>query len=286
MSLPHESRFDDRQLERYVLGLLSEGDRERLDEASIVDDEVALRLRVVEQDLADSYVRGQLTGDTLSRFESHYLASPLRRENVRLAEKLASAIARIAPVELAPLPQQVKSEPRLARGLAAVAALVLAASAPLLIELIGARLVHRPPAARVKRDRPARELISQRGDATFAHALLAEPDATILYAQTSAMAPITGIAVPPGAGHVAFELRLESSFFPRYRVGLRDPLLDEIVWRSEWILTRPSAGPPSLPVVVPTRVLKTQHYALDLTGSELSGDSDAAGSYLFRVLSR
>ena len=190
MSLPHDSRFDDRQLERYVLGLLSEGDRERLDEASIVDDEVALRLRVVEHDLADSYVRGLLTGDTLSRFESHYLASPLRRENVRLAEKLASAIARITPVEPAPLPQPVKSEPRLARGLAAVAALVLAASAPLLIELISARLLDRAPAARVRRDRPARELMPQRGDATFAHALLAEQDATILCAQTSAFAPI------------------------------------------------------------------------------------------------
>ena len=61
-------------------------DAERLDEASIVDDEIAARLRMVEHDLVDAYVRGRLTGDTLARFESHYLASPRRREAWRLPE--------------------------------------------------------------------------------------------------------------------------------------------------------------------------------------------------------
>ena len=54
MSL-HESGHDD-QHQGYLLGP-SEEDAERLDEASITDDEVAGRLRVVENDLVDAYER-------------------------------------------------------------------------------------------------------------------------------------------------------------------------------------------------------------------------------------
>ena len=85
MPPPRTTDHDDEALVRYVLGLLPDEARERLDEASIVNDEVAARLRAAETDLIDSYVRGQLSGATLERFESYYLSSPRRRENVRLA---------------------------------------------------------------------------------------------------------------------------------------------------------------------------------------------------------
>ena len=63
MSFPHDYEPGDDELVRYLLGQLSDEDTERLDEASIVDDEVAARLRIVETDLIDSYVRGKLTGE-------------------------------------------------------------------------------------------------------------------------------------------------------------------------------------------------------------------------------
>ena len=53
MSLPQESGYDDEVLTRYVLGLLPDADRERVDEASIADDEVASWLRIAETDLID-----------------------------------------------------------------------------------------------------------------------------------------------------------------------------------------------------------------------------------------
>lgn len=85
-------KHDDEELTRYVLGLLPEEDRERLDDASMTDDEVAARLRTAESDLVDSYVRGQIAGETLDRFESHYLSSPRRRESVRLAGTFIRAV--------------------------------------------------------------------------------------------------------------------------------------------------------------------------------------------------
>jgi len=69
--LLRDTPLDDQQLVRYLLGLLPPHEADRFDEASVVDDEVAARLRGVEDDLVDAYVRGTLAIDLRERFESH-----------------------------------------------------------------------------------------------------------------------------------------------------------------------------------------------------------------------
>ena len=91
LSSVREGRLDDR-LTRYLLGALPEADTEQLDELSVVDDDLADRLRVAETDLIDAYVRGTLCGERLERFESHYLASPKRRARVEFAKKFIRAV--------------------------------------------------------------------------------------------------------------------------------------------------------------------------------------------------
>ena len=76
---------------QYLLGSLSEEETERLDELAIVDDEFAGRLQLVENDLVDAYVRGELSGEMLERFTSFYLSSPKRREKVRFAHVFQTA---------------------------------------------------------------------------------------------------------------------------------------------------------------------------------------------------
>jgi hypothetical protein len=78
--------IEERVISDYLLGATSEAETERLDEMSLSDDDFAWRLRAVENDLVDAYVRGELSGDALAKFNSHYLASPGRREKVRFAE--------------------------------------------------------------------------------------------------------------------------------------------------------------------------------------------------------
>src|SRR5262245_28337570 len=150
MSLPHTSRPDDQELIRYLLGLVSDQDAERLDEMSIVDDDVAGRLRAVENDLMDSYLRGTLTGETLERFESVYLASPLRRQKVEFASSLLRAVDRAAvPADQEPaseavpesVAQQDASRHAVLRSktawlLSVAAALLLCASGALLVRNI------------------------------------------------------------------------------------------------------------------------------------------------------
>jgi hypothetical protein len=96
MPVPNPPEPDDDELQAYLLNLLSEADTEGVELASVTDDVVAARLRIVETDLVDGYVRGALTGATLAQFESHYMASPRRREGVRRASAFVRAIDRAA----------------------------------------------------------------------------------------------------------------------------------------------------------------------------------------------
>jgi hypothetical protein len=77
--------YDTQDLRSYLLGSASVDDVESMDELSITDAEFAGLLSVVEKDLVDNYVQGELGGEEVRRFEGYYLASPLRREKVRFA---------------------------------------------------------------------------------------------------------------------------------------------------------------------------------------------------------
>src|ERR1700733_2140583 len=90
MPFSRQQRIDDEVLKDYLFGDLSSDETERLDELSIVDDEFAARLDTVESDLVDAYVRGELSGETLAKFQTAYLSSARRRQKVAFAESLYS----------------------------------------------------------------------------------------------------------------------------------------------------------------------------------------------------
>jgi hypothetical protein len=303
MSLPHESGHDDKQLVQYLLGLLPPEDAERLDEASIVDDEVAARLRGVEDDLVDAYVRGALTGETLARFESHYLLSPRRRQHVAFAGRFLRAVDRkTEPVGAAA--GRGSTALKLVSILAVAAGLLLVAGGGLLLQTM--RLGRGLSVAQNERtaiDRHARELEQQLSDLRAANATVtrelervrgeaanvvrdAPTIALVMLPQTRSIGPVPTLAIPDGAERLGFELRLESNDFPRYQVGLRDPAVNKIVWRSGWIAAKSSAGQPAVRVAVPAGVLKPQHYSLDLSGTGPTGRPEVVGSYAFEIMPR
>ena len=90
--------YDQNALVHYLLGSLPEAETERLDELSIADAALAAKLEAAENDLIDAYVHGELTGETLEKFRTYYLASPTRRERV----KFASALQEFSGSEEAP----------------------------------------------------------------------------------------------------------------------------------------------------------------------------------------
>jgi hypothetical protein len=79
---------NDAALLRYLLGTLPVDEAEPIEEASIVDENFATRLNAMERDLVDSYVRGELEGSNLAKFQSWYLSSPLRAQKVEAAKAI------------------------------------------------------------------------------------------------------------------------------------------------------------------------------------------------------
>jgi hypothetical protein len=317
---------DDRQLVRYLLGLLPDLEAERLDEASVADDDVALRLRVVENDLVDAYVSGTLGGDMLEPFESHYLASPRRRENVRFAASLLHAVDRAAPVvdiesgdeatAVAPTDQDAPPVPKassagratprsrlVSKLMAVAAALLLVACGTLLFQAArlrsGLRMAQTETVALNHRTRELEQRLSEQLAANAAAAKelerartgttaipTAPPAALVLFAQTRADGPIPTLAIAPAAGDVALELQLESNDFPRYQVALTDPASNHVVWRSGPITATSPKGAPAVFVTVPGSVLNPQHYSLALMGLRAAANPEVVSSYTFQLVRR
>jgi hypothetical protein len=277
MSLPHDTRHDDDTLEQYVLGMLPHEDAERLDEASIVDDEVAARLRVVETDLIDDYVRGKLAGEKLERFESYYLSSPRRRERVRLAASFVRAVDRPLPIaNVARLAARIARSPRVAAAMAA-AALVVVVSGFSLFEFV------RPPRNESAVATSGRAVADSR---TQGLQPLAEPRPLVtveLPPPLRAVAAMRAVVIPAGADHLRFELRLESDDFPEYRVALRNLATSQVLWRSDWGAASARADRASVFVVVPAALFGTERYSLDLAGRASGGRAEMIGSYTIRT---
>ena len=93
---------DDAVLLRYLLGALPADEAEPIEDASVVDDDLAARLNAMEHDLVDRYVRGELEGGTLAKFHTWYLSSPVRVQKVELARAFLR-VADAGPAEGAPV---------------------------------------------------------------------------------------------------------------------------------------------------------------------------------------
>jgi anti-sigma factor RsiW len=307
---PQDERLE--RLEDYLLGRLSDAEAEQFDELSIADEEFAWQLRAAENDLVDAYVRDNLPAETRARFESFYLASPRRRERVELARSLAKAADRVVdrPVAVnAPNPSH-ETDPPAARTNAAWWLLATAAAVVVALGGILFRAVLRPPetaapAATSSRATPARESGAPAPSATPPPKSLSTsiapvvvtpspPSSSVATTEPILLAPdtrggagsVATVTVPIGADRVAFDLRLETNDFSRYRATLKDPGSDRAVWQSGWIAPAVKRESPVVPIAVPARTLKTQHYAFELTGRTDTNRTDLVASYVFEVVPR
>src|SRR6266545_2794234 len=83
-------------IRKYLLGELAEADQAALEQELLIDRGKFDRVWAVENELIDSYVRGEMSRADRERFEGHYLASPLHRERVAIAESFLADIDQAA----------------------------------------------------------------------------------------------------------------------------------------------------------------------------------------------
>ena len=124
------------QLINHLLGALPEAEQTALEQELLADRDKFDEAWAVENDLVDRYVRDELPSAERVRFERHYLASPLHRERVAIAQALLAEIDETPEA----IPAQaswwqrwldVLRMPQLAFGGAMAAALLLTASGAL-----------------------------------------------------------------------------------------------------------------------------------------------------------
>jgi hypothetical protein len=87
-------KIDQREnsIRRYLLGELAEADQAALEQELLINRGKFKHVWAVENELVDSYVRGEMSRADRKRFEGHYLTSPLHRERVAIAESFLTII--------------------------------------------------------------------------------------------------------------------------------------------------------------------------------------------------
>jgi hypothetical protein len=321
MSSADQQPFDDEMLIRYLLGSLSEEEAGQLDELSIADDAFAGRLSVVENDLVDSYVHGELSDDHLRQFKKSYLSTPKRLQKLEFAEtlssfnaKTASAEAHAAPARTARRSQRGESStglsswrwlsaPRLALqwGFAAGAlGLLFVASYLLLLNARLRRQTSAAPTSNAAFERHEQELQRQLNDQSAANARMAEelerlraspPNldqlktlSALLLPPTRGTGAIPTVAVPRGTDLVVLLLTLETDDFHAYHVGLKDLATNKTVWHSANLETASSGAQRTVSVSFPAQLFKQQNYVLELSGVAPDGHVEIISEYPIRVV--
>jgi hypothetical protein len=300
---------DDTALIRYLLGRASGEDTERFDELSIADEAFALRLRAVEHDLVDAYVRGGLTGDDLGAFKAQYLSTPAGLAAVDFAQALrARAPASTGPRVVRP---QVAQWPWPRWALPAAAAL-LVATAALLFDNLRLRSqmaeVRSGQALVAERARQLEEVLRRHEAALSAteqelararEALAAAtshtgvepprpaPGSLLALALVPAMrggGAIPELTIPAGTTDVVLRLQLTALDFARYEVALRKAGGNAVLWRSGRLRPPAAAEKNALPVTVRASLLDAGAYVVELTGVPARGEAEPLDSYPFRVV--
>lgn len=87
-STSNENLFRAEFLTYYLLGELTEHERELIEHEYFVNPVVWAELIHAENDLIDSYLRGDLSQHQHEQFEKYFLVSPQKRERVDLTRIL------------------------------------------------------------------------------------------------------------------------------------------------------------------------------------------------------
>jgi hypothetical protein len=304
-----DKQTDDNQITQYLLGALPAAEAEQLDEISITDDQFALRLQSVENDLVDAYVHGELRGETLARFRSVYLKSPAAREKVQFAERFLK-LADVAP----PVEAAAQVQPKTGRWssmlfrLSAAAALVLIIIGWLFVQDLRLREQRdQATAEREAADRHVAELQTQLGQRQAAAteqqnqidelrnaiarlespALRQEPSIVpfALEPQTRGIGRISSVSVPAGTDFVTFQLDLETDS-PGFQATLKSIPGDSVIWSRAALRPQSAANGRVLIVTVRAALLNSGDYVWELSRPAAGQPAEAAGNYVFRVLKR
>jgi len=108
MNLPAER---ENLIRSYLLGDLPQDKLEQVEEQLMTDNEFYEHLLLIEDELVDQYLGGELTDQEAGQFESHFLCSPERQQKLRFARALREYVSMQPEPAPAPIPAPAAAEP-------------------------------------------------------------------------------------------------------------------------------------------------------------------------------
>lgn len=320
MMLSKNDPVPESELMQYLLGSLPAEKREHFDELSVADDEIAERLCAVENDLVDAYVAGELHGDALSQFESHYLCTPYRRDKVEMARLLTKAGGRPeanTKTKSSILPMRARGEmaqnlrdpyPRYAAAMnwrwASVAAIILLSISTAWLGFSNFRLHNQDRSTRAANGELQERLSqlqsrldtergskAQKSSPTGANDTGARSfDSTtalvgsiFLLPQRRGAEEIPTASVSGKTGLILLQLQLESDDFPGYKIEVRSLANNRTVWRGDAVKSERSGQGPTLSVLLPSESVNSNNYIAEVSGISRKGRAELVSGYVFKI---
>ena len=296
-------------LKRYLLGELDQEEQQRLEREIMTDNHTFEQLSVAEDELVEEYLEGSLSAREREKFEKHFLSTPERRQELKLAKALRRYVADKKSASKVSfwesLQALLRSQP---------AFLKHALSAVLVLAVVGgawsARQARRSSQeiAQIRAQQAASQeqlqhLQGQLGEQRSRNLQLAEElrrqdgqRTKMDRALTSVQQPsLVAFALSPGlvrdTGNVKtpvlpsnasrLQLELSENRYPSYRALLQDGHGSE-VWTLNQLTAQGSETNPVVVFTLPTK-LPPDDYSLKLSGISSTGPPEDIDRYYFRV---
>lgn len=305
-----DSVDDDQVIVQYLLGALEASETERMDELSVTDDQFALRLQDLENNLVDDYARGDLTGPLLEQFKSSYLVSANRLEKVRYAQAfLAARQKAVAQTEtngaqLTPPRRLTDSASRPGWTWAWAAAAVVLVTVTSWLAVSNWRLREQLDGAGSQRLLLKGDIEQLRGELNSAKETLRNkpqgPVPSSPVADTAQEAPIIialnlrpqlrgasdipSLAVPLNVDYVTFQLDLESSEYSTYRAEVRSAPRQRLIWKGGIFASYDGDGSRLVAVTLTPQLLPAGLYVIELAPVKSTESQNISTLYPFRVV--
>lgn len=309
--------YNEKTLREFLLGLLPEAETERLDELSVTEEKFAQHLRIVEDDLIDAYVNGELTGPELLNFSRQYLRSPLGLERVRFAQAFRDSHQARDEIEQAKTEVEIRDSAlpstasffdfsnrfTLKWALVTVALLLfLVASWFTFQQLKRPAATPQVPDITAKSERQGSSDPDPKSVATegpkidLGHQAQQSPTpqvnqpnpsrlvAFVLKPQMRSVSQPVELTIPNDTTTVALTLQLDPSDTPYYRPILTAVSSDRTVWQGGRIKSTTIGDMSVLQVRVPAALLKQQAYKIRVVGIYPNGTTETTSEYNFRVV--
>ena len=301
-------------LVRYLVGACSEDEKARVEEQLFADDEVYGRLRLIEEELIERRLRGELPEAEREQFDRAY-AAPSRRERVLFAQALQRVLSDEQPNPAADVAAARDESPKSWWSVFTRPGGFRLAFATMALLLVAAVVAWRWEASSLRSSlqtaRADNEALRQQleADKQRADALLKRTDElneelgrerasrssppgaprgliatfVLLPGRVRAGGAPTRIVIRPSMEDVRLQLDLESGVdYPNYRVELRNSE-SRVLWSQQMVRPTRTADGPSVVITVPTASLEPGEHEVVLLGTVDARQYEDAGHYYFDV---